>query len=170
MQDQGIRLQYINQYSTGAFDESAAEAATYDAASKQLIFTNANLETVSALDISSLADGSDLPEAVDLPTPAGYNPTSASVSDGLVAVALAKVRTTSALVLTSLLSKRCFANSAPQASKSRMHAWTCNLQFAGTAVLCTRTDTVACGDVHAVHRCRLELTPCCRAATLTLMV
>lgn len=93
MQDKGIRLQYLTQYSTGVFDEGAAEAASYDPASQSLVFTSANEESVEVLDLSGLAAGAQLPDPSALPTPDGYNPSSVSVSKGLIAVALQKVRT-----------------------------------------------------------------------------
>ena len=93
MQDQGVRLQFLTSFRTGIFDESAAESLSYDAASQTAFFTSAAANEARALDISALAPGGELPPAEALPLPAGYTPSSVSVSGGIVAVALPQVRT-----------------------------------------------------------------------------
>ena len=47
-----IALTPLSTYETGVFDASAAEIATYDAGSQRIFFTNADANTVVALDVS----------------------------------------------------------------------------------------------------------------------
>ncbi|QAR32616.1 alkaline phosphatase [Geovibrio thiophilus] len=48
----GLTLTRISSYSTGIYDESAAEIATFDPASKRLFFVNANAGLVEIIDFS----------------------------------------------------------------------------------------------------------------------
>ncbi|MFI4917065.1 MAG: choice-of-anchor I family protein [Phycisphaerales bacterium JB060] len=83
---QTVELEFLGRYETGAFDEGAAEIVVYDAASGLAFVTNANANTVDALDI---ADPSNpvLAFTIDL-APYGAGVNSVAVSGGRVAVAV----------------------------------------------------------------------------------
>lgn len=83
---QTVELEFLGRYETGAFDEGAAEIVVYDAHSGLAFVTNANANTVDALDI---ADPSNpvLAFTIDL-SPYGAGVNSVAVFDGLVAVAV----------------------------------------------------------------------------------
>jgi 2',3'-cyclic-nucleotide 2'-phosphodiesterase (5'-nucleotidase family) len=81
-----LALTPLSTYSTGVFDEGAAEIVAYDTVSQRLFFTNADDNTVVILDISDPAN----PVAIDTIAPetdqlAGVN--SVAVANGLVAAA-----------------------------------------------------------------------------------
>ena len=71
---------------TGAFDEGAAEIATYDASSRRLFFTNARDNSLGIVDLSAPATPTLL-ATVDL-SPYGAGVNSVSARDGVVAVAV----------------------------------------------------------------------------------
>lgn len=81
-------------YSTGIFDEGAAEIVSYDPISSRLVFTNADANSISILDISDptsptlLADVSPMTDDLG-----GVN--SVTVADGLIAAAYQGVSTDS---------------------------------------------------------------------------
>ncbi|MEQ9095358.1 MAG: choice-of-anchor I family protein [Phycisphaerales bacterium] len=83
---QTVELEFLGRYETGAFDEGAAEIVAYDAQSGLAFVTNANANTVDALDI---ADPSNpvLAFTIDL-APYGAGVNSVAVSNGRVAVAV----------------------------------------------------------------------------------
>ncbi|HSP41317.1 MAG TPA: choice-of-anchor I family protein, partial [Luteolibacter sp.] len=92
-----IRLAKIGDYSTGVFDASAAEISAFDPTTKRIFFTNANSESVTILDA---ADPSNpvLIQEIDFAALFGdddieASPNSVAIADGLVAVAVARVRT-----------------------------------------------------------------------------
>jgi hypothetical protein len=77
----GIGLTFLGRYSSGSFDESAAEITAYDADSRRLFTVNAKTGTVDILDLS---DPARPRKTGELATP-GAN--SVTVHRGLVAVA-----------------------------------------------------------------------------------
>ncbi len=83
---QSVELEFLGRYETGAFDEGAAEIVVYDADSGLAFVTNANANTVDALDISDPSNPT-LSFTIDLAAfGAGVN--SVAVSGGRVAVAV----------------------------------------------------------------------------------
>ena len=83
---QSVELEFLGRYETGAFDEGAAEIVVYDADSGLAFVTNANANTVDALDIGDPSNPT-LAFTIDLASfGAGVN--SVAVSDGRVAVAV----------------------------------------------------------------------------------
>lgn len=83
-----ITLTKIGEYRTGVFDDGAAEIVAFDAASQRLFVINANAGTVDVLDVSDPTTPTPEPFS-PLVLPAGFEPNSVAVSDGLVAVAAA---------------------------------------------------------------------------------
>src|SRR6056297_2236432 len=53
---QEIVLEKVSTYSTGIFDDGAAEIAAYHAPSKQVFFTNSAEDAVEILDVSDLTN------------------------------------------------------------------------------------------------------------------
>ena len=89
---QGPNLNYLDTYYTGAFDEGAAEAISYDPDSKRLYFTNAQRNALTVLTVQS--DGHlELFLDIDL-DPYGGIVNSVDVANGLVAVAVQAVTKT----------------------------------------------------------------------------
>ncbi len=81
-----ITLEHVGTYSTGVFDESAAEIVAHDPDSQRLFVTNANDSTVDVLDIRVLSTPMLLFQ-IDT-TSFGREPTSVDVNDGTLAVAV----------------------------------------------------------------------------------
>lgn len=83
---QSLELEFVGRYETGAFDEGAAEIVAYDTDSGLAFVTNANANTVDALDIGDPANPV-LAFTIDL-SPYGAGVNSVAVSRGRVAVAV----------------------------------------------------------------------------------
>ncbi|MEQ8317287.1 MAG: choice-of-anchor I family protein [Phycisphaerales bacterium] len=83
---QSLELEFLGRYETGAFDEGAAEIVAYDTDSGLAFVTNANANTVDALDIGNPANPV-LAFTIDL-SPYGAGVNSVAVSRGRVAVAV----------------------------------------------------------------------------------
>lgn len=81
-----VELEFLGRYETGAFDEGAAEIVAFDKRSGLAFVTNANANTVDALDISDPSNPT-LEFTIDL-SPYGAGVNSVAVFDGLVAVAV----------------------------------------------------------------------------------
>ena len=81
-----LNLEHLSTYSTGIFDEGAAEIVAYDPASQQLFFTNADAGTIDILDISN----PDTPQKVGEIDISAYGGgvNSVAVSNGIVAAAV----------------------------------------------------------------------------------
>ena len=84
----GVKLNFMGRYSTGQFDESAAEIPAYDAGTQRLFVVNAQK---GALDVLGMDDPAN-PALVDTLTTSdiavGTEVNSVAVRDGLVAVAV----------------------------------------------------------------------------------
>ena len=76
----------IGMYSTGLYDEGAAEISAYDPGSMHLFFTNAEENTIEVLDISDPSNPTQF-TAIDMSV-YGDGVNSVAVHDGLVAVAV----------------------------------------------------------------------------------
>ena len=83
---QELEVQHLSTYSTGIFDEGAAEIVTYDAGSQRLFFTNADAGTIDVLDINDPATPS-LIFSIDISV-YGDGVNSVAASNGLVAAAV----------------------------------------------------------------------------------
>lgn len=81
-----IELFNMGTYSTGVWDEGAAEIVQYDPATKRVFFTNADANTIGVLDVSDPMAPSLITEISQDPYGAGVN--SVAVFDTLVAVAV----------------------------------------------------------------------------------
>jgi 2',3'-cyclic-nucleotide 2'-phosphodiesterase/3'-nucleotidase/5'-nucleotidase len=81
-----IDLQVVGSYTTGAFDEGAAEISAYDAETKRLFVVNANAVTVDILDLSNPTTPTKIGEIDATQYGAGAN--SVAVSNGILAVAI----------------------------------------------------------------------------------
>jgi predicted extracellular nuclease len=81
-----IRLDQIGRYTSGIFNESAAEIPAYDPETQRLFVVNGNDATVDVLDLSNPSNPTFI-KAIDL-TPFGANPNSVAVKNGIVAVAI----------------------------------------------------------------------------------
>lgn len=84
--DPAISLTPLGTYSSGLFDEGAAEIVAYDAASQRLFVSNAKVNTLDVLDVSDPATPT-LTKTIDL-TPYGAGVNSVAVKNGIVAVAV----------------------------------------------------------------------------------
>jgi hypothetical protein len=87
----GLSLQFLGRYSTGAFDEGAAEIVTFDAKSGRVFVVNASAATVDVLDITDPAAPAkiDTIEAADAdPMKALGAANSVSAKNGVLAVAI----------------------------------------------------------------------------------
>jgi len=84
--DNPIGLSLIGTYSTGSFDEGAAEIATHDPATQRVFFVNADTKTIDVLDIANPVNPTFL-FSIDL-TPYGDQANSVDVKDGVVAAAV----------------------------------------------------------------------------------
>lgn len=84
--DNQLNLSLIGTYSTGVFDESAAEIAAHDPATQRVFFVNSNDNTVEVLDISNPA----APTLINSISVSAYGaaPNSVAVSNGVIAVAV----------------------------------------------------------------------------------
>ena len=83
---QELDVQHLSTYSSGIFDEGAAEIVSYDAASQRLFFTNADAGTIDVLDITNPATPMLINQiAIDT---YGDGVNSVAVSNGLVAAAI----------------------------------------------------------------------------------
>lgn len=83
---QSVELEFLGRYETGAFNEGAAEIVAFDKASGLAFVTNANANTVDALD---LADPANPVRAFTIDLAAfGSGVNSVAVRDGLVAIAV----------------------------------------------------------------------------------
>jgi 2',3'-cyclic-nucleotide 2'-phosphodiesterase (5'-nucleotidase family) len=81
-----LSLTLLGTYSTGEFDESAAEIAAHDPATQRVFFVNGNDDTVEVLDISDPSSPA-LVNTIALDA-YGAAPNSVAISDGVVAVAV----------------------------------------------------------------------------------
>ncbi len=81
-----INLTPLGTYSSGHFNEGAAEIVAHDAASQRLFVSNAKLNTLDVLDVSNPSHPS-LSKTIDL-TPFGAGVNSVAVKNGIVAVAV----------------------------------------------------------------------------------
>jgi 2',3'-cyclic-nucleotide 2'-phosphodiesterase / 3'-nucleotidase / 5'-nucleotidase len=86
-----IQLTPIGRYTTGLFDEGAAEISAYDPNSKRLFVVNAESATVDVLDLSDPTQPSKL-FAIDATTFGGIA-NSVAVNNGVVAVAVENEKT-----------------------------------------------------------------------------
>lgn len=84
--DPAISLTAVGTYSSGHFNEGAAEIVAYDAASQRLFVSNAKLNTLDVLDASNPSQPS-LSKTIDL-SPYGAGVNSVAVKNGIVAVAV----------------------------------------------------------------------------------
>ncbi|MGX1201289.1 choice-of-anchor I family protein [Marinobacter sp. MBR-105] len=84
----GLKLEFAGRYSTGQFDESAAEITAFDAASRRAFVVNALSGAVDVLDMSDPANPAkiDTLTVADIAADAVVN--SVAVANGLVAVAV----------------------------------------------------------------------------------
>lgn len=83
---QSISLEHVSTYSTGVFDEGAAEIVTYDKASKRLFFSNADANSIGILDFTDPVNLS-LISSIDLSS-YGDGVNSVSAYNGVIAVAV----------------------------------------------------------------------------------
>ena len=81
-----IQLSRLGTYSTGIFDEGAAEIVAHDPVSQQLFVVNGNDNAIDVLDISD-PESITKSEMIDL-SPYGAAPNSVAVKNGVVAVAV----------------------------------------------------------------------------------
>lgn len=81
-----VDLRPLGTYATGVFDESAAEIAAYDAATRRLFVVNGDAKAIDLLDVSDPA-APVLDFSIDI-TPYGASVNSVAVHDGLVAAAV----------------------------------------------------------------------------------
>lgn len=79
-----LELTQIAQFSTGVFDEGAAEIVTYDADTQSLFFINAHAASVTVLDISDPSN----PTSVETIETSGAGVNSVAVNNGILAVAV----------------------------------------------------------------------------------
>lgn len=88
--DPTLELSALSTYSTGVFDESAAEILAYDSVSQRIFSTNADSNVINVLDISDPANPVEAApiNPIGLPPNAG-GINSVAVSDGMVAAAVA---------------------------------------------------------------------------------
>lgn len=84
--DPAISLTTLGTYSSGHFNQGAAEIVAYDATSQRLFVSNAKLNTLDVLDVSDPAHPS-LSKTIDL-APYGAGVNSVAVKNGIVAVAV----------------------------------------------------------------------------------
>jgi 2',3'-cyclic-nucleotide 2'-phosphodiesterase/3'-nucleotidase/5'-nucleotidase len=86
---QDVRLERLGGYSSGVFDEGAAEIVSYDKGGEKLYFVNADSGTVSILDISDASNPvleSTIDVASDVPNTGGLNAVAAGPNFFAVAV------------------------------------------------------------------------------------
>ncbi|MDX9767170.1 MAG: choice-of-anchor I family protein [Ectothiorhodospiraceae bacterium] len=83
-----IALQFIGRYSTGQFDESAAEIPAFDAASKRAFVVNAEAGVLDVLDMTDPANPVFIADLGVETIAAGAQVNSVAVKDGRVAVAI----------------------------------------------------------------------------------
>lgn len=83
-----VFLQKLGGYSTGEFDESAAEIPAYDSASKRLFMVNARAGAIDVLDMTDPANPTFITQLDASAVLAGAEINSVAVSNGLVAVAI----------------------------------------------------------------------------------
>ncbi len=83
-----ISLSFLGRYTTGQFDESAAEIPAYDAASQRLFVVNAEKGMVDVLDLSDPANPSLIETLDGNSVLAGGEVNSVAVRDGVVAIAI----------------------------------------------------------------------------------
>lgn len=81
-----IELQPIGRFTTGVFDDAAAEIVAYDPATQRLFIVNANAATIDVLDINDPTNPTPLP-SIDV-TPYGAEANSVDVHEGVIAVAV----------------------------------------------------------------------------------
>lgn len=82
-----LNLKFIGRYSTGVFDEGAAQISTYDPNSKRLFVVNADSQTVDVLDLSK-PNKPKLVFTIDASSFGGGSATSVAVKDGILAIAI----------------------------------------------------------------------------------
>lgn len=88
----GVELTAVGTYSTGSFDEGAAEIAAYDADTQRVFFTNADANEVTILDASDPTNPTRI-ASIDMSSYGG-GVNSVDVANGIVAVAVeANVKT-----------------------------------------------------------------------------
>ncbi|PHN03792.1 choice-of-anchor I domain-containing protein [Flavilitoribacter nigricans] len=83
---QDLEVNYLSTYSTGIFDEGAAEIVAYDPGTQRLFFTNADAGTIDVLDISNPSIPT-LIQQIDI-SAYGDGVNSVAVNNGLVAAAV----------------------------------------------------------------------------------
>ncbi len=83
---QQLNLEHLSTYSTGIFDEGAAEIVAHDKVGNRLFFVNGDAKTVDVLDISN-PELPTLVNQIDI-TPYGGGLNSVDIFDGLLAVAV----------------------------------------------------------------------------------
>ncbi|MDO3380965.1 choice-of-anchor I family protein [Gilvimarinus algae] len=83
-----IALSFVGRYSTGQFDESAAEIPAYDAASQRVFIVNAEKGMVDVLDLADPANPSLIDTIDGGNVLAGGEVNSVAVHDGVVALAI----------------------------------------------------------------------------------
>lgn len=82
-----LNLKFIGRYSTGVFDEGAAEISTYDPNLKRLFVVNADSQTVDVLDLSK-PNKPKLEFTIDASSFGGGSANSVAVKDGILAIAI----------------------------------------------------------------------------------
>jgi 2',3'-cyclic-nucleotide 2'-phosphodiesterase / 3'-nucleotidase / 5'-nucleotidase len=84
-----IRLTEISRYTTGVFNQGAAEISAYDSTSKRLFVINAQAATIDILDLSDPTSPSKISQIAVASFGAVAN--SVAVKNGIVAVAVEAV-------------------------------------------------------------------------------
>jgi len=82
--DDGVSLTHLGRYSTGVFDDGAAEIPAYDAGSQRLFVVNVSADAVDVLDVSDPSN----PTKEDTLDVGKGGPNNVSVHDGTVAIAV----------------------------------------------------------------------------------
>ena len=83
---QNLNVNYLSTYSTGVFDEGAAEILAYSPSTQRVFFTNSDQKTIDVLDISDPSNPILINQISIAPYGDGIN--SVAVSGGLVAAAI----------------------------------------------------------------------------------
>lgn len=79
-----VSVTHIGRYSTGVYDDGAAEIPTYDANTERLFVVNGSIPGIDVLDISDPAN----PTQIDAIETGGSGPNNVAVHDGTVAAAV----------------------------------------------------------------------------------
>ena len=121
----GLTLEKIGGYSTGLYEESAAEIPAFDAASKRLFVVNAQAGAVDVLDLADPANPVKIGVLDATTVLAGAEINSVAVANGLVAVAVqAPVKTDTGYVALYRASDLTLLGSAPVGAQPDMVTFT----------------------------------------------